>query len=163
MRFRAGIAATLIAAGLSGAASAQEAVLIVRHAEKQTDANEPEVPLSDAGKARAQRLASLLSDSGVTAIYATATERARKTAEPLARKLRIAVRTYAPKDALADRIRAEYPEGRVLIVGHSNTVPEILAAFGHEAQVKIASNEFDNLFLLIPKKEGPPAVLRLRY
>jgi broad specificity phosphatase PhoE len=163
MRSRAGIAATLIAASLWGAASAQEAVWIVRHAEKQTEANEPEVPLSEAGKVRAERLASLLSDSGVTAIYATATERARKTAEPLARKLSIAVRTYAPKDPLAARIRAEHPEGRVLVVGHSNTVPEILAAFGHEAEVKIASNEFDNLFLLIPKKEGPPTVLRLRY
>lgn len=137
--------------------------MIVRHAEKQTEANEPEVPLSEAGKARAERLASLLSDSGVTAIYATATERARKTAEPLARRLRIAVQTYAAKDAVAERIRTEHPEGRVLIVGHSNTVPELLTAFGHTAEVKIASNEFDNLFLLVPKKEGPPAVLRLRY
>lgn len=163
MRFRAGIAATLLAVGLSDAASAQEAVWIVRHAEKQTEANEPEVPLSEAGKARAERLASLLSESGVSAIYATATERARKTAEPLARKLGIPVRTYAPKDPLADRIRAEHPEGRVLVVGHSNTVPEILVAFGHQTDVKIASNEFDNLFLLIPRKERPPTVIRLRY
>jgi len=163
MSFRTWIASALLIAATAGAASAQLAVLIVRHAEKETPANEPEVPLSEAGNARAARLAALLSDAGITAIYATDTERARKTAEPLARARRLEIKTYEPRAPLAERLRGENPEGVVLVVGHSNTVPELLAALGYKEQVRIASGEFDNLFVLVPKNEGRPAVLRLRY
>jgi len=163
MRLRVGIAGALIAAGFCSVASAQHAVLIVRHAEKQTDANEPEVPLSEAGKARAKRLAVHLRDAGITAIYATDTVRARATAAPLAGILKLDIATYGPRESLRERLSVEQPAGVVLVVGHSNTVPELLAALGHKGGARIASDEFDNLFVLIPKKEGPPALLRLRY
>lgn len=163
MGLRKSIATALLVTATTGAASAQRAVVIVRHAEKQTEGNEPEVPLSEAGKARAERLAALLSDAGVTAIYATDTVRARKTAEPLAKALQIEIKIYASREPLAQRLRREHPAGVVLVVGHSNTVPELLAALGHPEEVRIASGEFDKVFLLVPDKERPPAVLRLRY
>src|SRR5207249_2581942 len=75
------------------------ATAAVRHAEKATEENEPGVPLSDAGRARAARLAGLLKNAGVTAVYATGTDRARQTAEPLARALKLDVRIYPPRDA----------------------------------------------------------------
>lgn len=163
MRLRIGIACALLAAGFCNVLSAQHAVLIVRHAEKQTDANEPEVPLSEAGKARAKRLAVHLRDAGITAIYATDTVRSRATAAPLAEVLKLDIATYGPRESLRERLQVEQPAGVVLVVGHSNTVPELLAALGHKGDVRIASAEFDNLFVLIPKKEGAPTLLRLRY
>ena len=70
---------------LAQPAAAQRAVFVVRHAEKQSESNEPGVPLSEAGRARANKLAALLKSAGVTAIYSTDFVRTLETAEPLAR------------------------------------------------------------------------------
>jgi broad specificity phosphatase PhoE len=165
------LAVAVFLVALTNAAFGQQAVVLVRHAEKATDANEPSVPLSEAGTARAARLAELLKSAGVTAVYATDTVRARKTAEPLAKAAGVDVRIYEPRDAagkpapqlLVERLRKEEPRGVVLVVGHSNTVPEVLAAFGYAAKVEIPSTQFDDLFVVVPKAEGPPSVLRLKY
>jgi hypothetical protein len=50
-----------------------------------------------------------------------------------------------------------------LLVGHSNTVLALLKALGHPVEIKIPETDFDNLFVLIPKGQDPPIVLRLRY
>jgi broad specificity phosphatase PhoE len=165
------LAATLLLLAVAGAAGAQQAILLVRHAEKATDSNEAAVPLSDAGAARAARLAEVLKSAGVTAVYATDTVRARKTAEPLAKAAGLQVRIYAPKDAdgkpapgiLVDRLEKEEPKGIVLVVGHSNTLPEILAALGYAAKVEIRSSQYDDLFVVTPKTEGAPSVVHLKY
>src|SRR5262249_59507473 len=75
---------------------AQKAVFVVRHAEKASDANEPSVSLSEAGTTRAQRLAAMLKDAGVSAIYSTDTVRTRKTAEPLAAATKREIQAYEP-------------------------------------------------------------------
>ena len=165
------IAATVLLFALADLARAQQTILLVRHAEKATDANEASVPLSEAGTARAARLAEMLRSAGVTAVYATDTVRARKTAEPLAKVAGLEVRIYAPKDAdgkstpriLLDRLKKEDPRGVVLVVGHSNTVPEILAALGYPEKVEIPANQFDDLFVVTPRADGPPSVVRLKY
>jgi len=127
--------------------------------------------LSDAGRARATRLAQMLAKAGVTAIYATETDRARQTAEPLARALKLEVRTYSPRDAagklsaqiLLDRLKRDDASGTVLVVGHQNTVPDLIAGLGHPGKVEIGDKDFDDLFVVVPKVVGPPAVLRLKY
>ncbi|MDQ5871790.1 MAG: histidine phosphatase family protein [Acidobacteriota bacterium] len=165
------LAVTMLIAGLADAAFGQTAILLVRHAEKATDANEPGVPLSAAGRARAERLAQLLGNAGISGIYATETDRARQTAEPLARARKLEIRAYAPRNAdgkpapqlLVDRLKKDAPAGTVLVIGHSNTVPEILAALGHAEKIDIPSTQFDDLFVVVPKATGPPTVLRLKY
>jgi phosphohistidine phosphatase SixA len=165
------LAVTLLLAGLADAAFGQTAILLVRHAEKATDANEPGVPLSAAGRARGERLAEILGRTGIVGIYVTETDRARQTAEPLARALKLEMRTYAPRDAdgkpapriLVDRLKKDAPSGMVLVVGHSNTVPEILAALGHPEKIEIPSTRFDDLFVVVPRDGAPPTVLRLKY
>lgn len=165
------MAATVLLLALANVARAQQAILLVRHAEKATDANEASVPLSEAGTARAARLAEMLRSAGVTGVYATDTVRARKTAEPLAKAAGLEVRIYAPKDAdgkpaprlLLDRLKKEEPRGVVLVVGHSNTVPEILAALGCPDKVEIAATQYDDLFVVTPRADGPPSVVRLKY
>jgi phosphohistidine phosphatase SixA len=161
----------VILAAVAAVASGQRAIIVVRHAEKALDANEPGVPLSEAGRARAARLAQMLAASSVTAIYATETERARQTAEPLARALKVDVRTYSPRDAagklapklLLDRLKKDDPSGIVLVVGHQNTVPDLLVALGHAEKLEIGDKQFDDLFVVMPKTGAAPTVLRLKY
>ena len=165
------LAVTLLLAAVADAALGQTAIFLVRHAEKATEANEPSVPLSVGGRARAEKLAAILRDSGIDAVYATDTVRARETAEPLAKARKVEIRTYAPRDAagksapqiVVDRMKKEAPSGRVLVVGHSNTLPEILAAFGYAEKVEIPTSQFDDLFVIVPREGGPPTVLRLKY
>jgi phosphohistidine phosphatase SixA len=162
---------TLVFVAAASVASGQDAIILVRHAEKATDANEASVPLSDAGRARATRLAQMLAHAGVTAIYVTETDRARQTAEPLAKALKLGERTYSPRDAagklsaqiLLDRLKKDGASGTVLVVGHQNTVPDLIAGLGNPAKVEIGDKEFDDLFVVVPKAAGPPAVLRLKY
>jgi 2,3-bisphosphoglycerate-dependent phosphoglycerate mutase len=149
----------------------QRAVFVVRHAEKASEANDASVPLSEAGTARAKRLAAILKDAGITAIYSTDTVRTRKTAEPLAAFARTDVRIYEATTAdgkvdvqpLAERLRKEHAKDAVLVVGHSNTIGPLLAALGCTEDVSIAGNEYDNLFIVVARGQGSPVLLRLRY
>jgi phosphohistidine phosphatase SixA len=162
---------TVVLIALAKVASGQPTIILVRHAEKATDANEPSVPLSEAGRARAARLAQLLAGAGVTAIYVTDTERARQTAEPLAKALKLEVRTYSPRDAagklapqlLLERLKKDEASETVLVVGHQNTVGSILEAVGYSGKVEIADKQFDDLFVVVPKPGAAPTVVRLKY
>jgi broad specificity phosphatase PhoE len=147
------------------AAEAQRAVILVRHAEKRYNSDEPAVPLSEQGDARAQALAGLLKDAGITAIYSTRTIRTMRTAAPLAKELGLKVTLADQRDPeeLLERIRKDQPNGVVLIVGHANTVPQLLRALGDTDDVGIPSSEYDNLFVVIPNGSGKTTVLRLRY
>jgi hypothetical protein len=51
----------------------------------------------------------------------------------------------------------------VLVVGHSNTVPALLVALHVDTAVAIADSDYDNLFIVVPQKEGRPVLLRLKY
>jgi phosphohistidine phosphatase SixA len=147
----------------SAQARAEKAVFVVRHAEKQSpESSAPEVPLSHGGTARAERLAAMLRDAGINAIYATETVRARETAAPLARAVGRPVQAYSAVPALADTLRAD-PSAVALVVGHSNTVPELLAALGVKQKVTVTDPEYDNLFVVIPQVSGDPVLLRLKY
>jgi phosphohistidine phosphatase SixA len=162
---------TLVLVAAATVASGQQTIILVRHAEKATDANEASVPLSEAGRARATRLAQMLAAAGVTAIYATETDRARQTAEPLAKAHKLEVRTYSPRDAagklspriLLDRLKRDDASGTVLVVGHQNTVPDLIAGLGHSGKIEIGDKDFDDLFVVVPKAVGPPTVIQLKY
>ena len=142
-------------------------VFVVRHAER-ADAGtsgasmmkaDPE--LSARGQARAKSLAGMLRDAGIRAIYTSERKRTQQTAAPLASSTGAKLNIVPADDvtALVGRIRSE--RGNVLVVGHSNTVPEILAALGDAESVQIGDNDFDNLFIVIPGT--PVRVVRLRY
>jgi broad specificity phosphatase PhoE len=162
----------VVAVLLAGrSAAAQRAVFVVRHAEKQSESNDAAVPLSEAGRARAARLAVLLKNAGVTAIYSTDFVRTLETAEPLARALKITVRKYSATGAdgkpdlrpLAARLKTEHARDIVLVVGHNNTVPPLLKALGCAEDITIAAGQYDDLFAVVPTAHGPPTLLHLSY
>ena len=66
-------------------------------------------------------------------------------------------------DALIAKIRAHGKDEVVLVVGHSNTVPEILKGLGHTVVVTVREEDFDNLFIVTMQTSGPPTVLNLKY
>jgi broad specificity phosphatase PhoE len=161
----------VILIALANVASGQQAIFLVRHAEKARESNEPSVPLSEAGRVRAAKLARMLASAGITAIYATETDRARQTAEPLARALKLDVKTYSPRDTsgkiapqlLLDRLKKEEASGVVLVVGHQNTVPDLLTALGSLRKIEIAEKQFDDLFVVVPRAGAAPTVVRIKY
>ena len=149
-------------------AAAAAAVFVVRHAEKQSEANDRDVPLSEAGRARAKRLAAMLKDAGIVAIYSTDTVRTRTTAEPLASASKIEPVLYdsSGPDAwktLADRILREHRGDNVLVVGHSNTIAPLVEALGCKDRVTVGAQEYDGLWIVVPAPTGGVAtLLRLR-
>lgn len=133
-------------------------VYLVRHAERAEDGtNDP--PISDAGEARARLIADMLRDAGVERVHSTDYERTRATAAPLARRLGLPVETYEGSDlaGLAERIRAS--GGRHLVVGHSNTTPDAVAALGGEPGSPIDEMEYDRLYVVTLTRDGASTVL----
>jgi phosphohistidine phosphatase SixA len=86
--------------------------------------------LTAQGQECARRLATMLEGQGVAAIYVSTTRRARETAAPFAAASGIATQDYPPADIAALAARARGEPGSVLIVGHSNTVPDIVEQLG---------------------------------
>lgn len=140
----------------AGGAGASTTFVLVRHAEKGTDdARDPS--LSEAGRARAARLAQLLADSPLSAAYATDYRRTRQTAQPAADGHGIVVTTYDAQVSAAEfaaRLRASHAAGTVLVVGHSNTIPQLAAALSGTAAVEMRDDEFDRLYRIKVGADG---------
>jgi broad specificity phosphatase PhoE len=148
-------------------ACAQQSVILVRHAEL-ADANGMDakaVPLSAAGQARASQLAKMVEKSGVAAVYATDFMRTQATAEPSAGLLKHQVIVASQNDAqeFVARLRKEHADQVVLVVGHSDTVPSLIKAFGVPEEVKIDKADFGNVFVVTPKSGSTASLLKLRY
>lgn len=154
------------------AAAADQVIFVVRHAERadggagatpgaMTAANDP--PLSAAGTARAKRLAGMLASADVKHIFTTEFQRTRDTGAPLAEKAGITSVVVSSRDSpsLLRQVRAA--NGNALIVGHSNTVPELLKQLGVTPDIAITDDEYDNLFVVVRPAAGPPSLIRLRY
>ena len=144
-------------------------VIVIRHAEKET-VSAPDPPLSAAGEARAALLARMFGETQgagrLDAIYISSALRNRMTAAPLASRLGI-VPIVAPTDdpkGLAHRIVRENSGKRVLVIGHLNTVPQIVAALSGRSDIPpIGEQEFGTLYVVTVPRIGHPNVLRLSY
>ena len=152
----------LLLLGVSGAsAAAQSTVFIVRHAEK-AEGSDSDPDLSQAGQRRAESLAHVLKDVGITAIYATEFKRTQETAAPLAKALGIKV-VQLPGKSTAELVRKlqELNGASALIVGHSNTIPLLIKSLGLDTPVVINDNDYD--FLFVVPLDQKPRLLRLRF
>ncbi|WP_407352278.1 histidine phosphatase family protein [Luteimonas sp. R10] len=127
--------------------SPRTAFLVVRHAEKVADGDDPVLDAS--GLRRAEALAELLAEEPVSAVYATPTRRARQTAQPIARRHGIEVRDYdpaQPPSALATVLHTRHAGATVVVVGHSNTVPGIVSALCACPVAPLAEQDYGDLF-----------------
>jgi broad specificity phosphatase PhoE len=140
-------------------------VILVRHAEKIVDPNNPDVDLSPAGQARAQEIVRIFGDAGINTIYATQYKRTQQTVKPLAEKLGLPVNQVNSKNTsdLVAQIRAQHSGQVIFIAGHNNTVPEIVAALGGPTFPVIPENEFDNLYIVTVYRTGKAKLVKLKY
>jgi broad specificity phosphatase PhoE len=127
---------------------------IVRHGEKAAPSGQmgPDVPLSPQGEARALALRERLKGSHIQYAYSTNYLRTKGTARPAAEAFGIGIQTYDPKDTgFVARVTAR-PKGNVLIVGHSNTVDDIVNSFmGENLLEDLPDSAYNNLFIITRK------------
>ena len=139
--------------------------VIVRHAEKSTD--DPQDPsLSETGKARAQSLARLLADTPLSAAYATGYRRTQQTAQPAADAHGVKITIYdakLPATTFAAQLRAAHAHGTVLVVGHSNTVPDIVAALSGQPVDAMSDDQYDLVYRVGTGPDDKTTLTRDRY
>jgi phosphohistidine phosphatase SixA len=157
-----GLAVAVLLAAVPYAA-AQQAVIVVRHAEKADQT--PDTALSVKGQARAQALADLLRAAGVTHVITTEYLRSRQTAAPLVKALGLSAEQVPARDlpALVARLHALDPASIVLVVGHSNTIPQMLTALGWPGTLILADGDYDDVFVLAPHPGQRASLVRLKY
>ena len=140
-------------------------VILVRHAEKNIEPENPNPALSPAGLERAQTLAHMLGGIGVTAIYATQYTRTQSTVAPLADRLGLKVNQTEARNVaeLVRQIRTNNVGGVVFAAGHNNSVPEIIAALGGGTFPTIPESDYDNMFIVTVQRFRKTRVLKLKY
>lgn len=141
-------------------------VIVVRHAEKVTDPAVSDPVLTEAGQERALRLAQLLGSQPLAAIYVSDTKRTQLTAAPLAARLARApiVRPGREVEGILADIGERYVGETILIVGHSNTVPQFVSRLSRgRVTPTLAEDEFDAIFVVTVTRFGPASVTTLRY
>ena len=146
-------------------ASAPMTFVVVRHAEKATD--DPENPsLSAIGQARAVALAERLRDAPLVAAYATEFRRTQQTAQPTADVHRLPVKAYyarGPANEIAAQWKQSHRGGTVLVVGHSNTVPDLVAALCGSETAPMDEREYDRLSIVRIGADGAATLDVQRY
>lgn len=160
------LGSTAFPAGRSAVDQPSLILILVRHAEKKIVPPENKDPdLSPAGTARAEELARMFGDTGITAIYATQYKRTQQTVKPLADKLGLQVTQVEAKETpeLVKQIRSRKAGEVIFIAGHNNSVPEIIAAFGGPKLPIIPETEFDNLYILIVQSDGSAKLIKMKY
>ena len=155
------LALSIVALVAAARPSAQEAIYIVRHAERADQSADS--ALSTEGVGRSYKLRDLLRDAGVTRIFTSPLRRTIDTAAPLAAALHVTSQALATDEALLEAIAGSGPRDRLLVVGHSNTIPALIRALHIADPVTLSDDDYDNLFIVVVEKEGRPVLLRLKY
>lgn len=139
--------------------------VVVRHAEKISD-TERDPDLSTTGLERARRLVETLAGEEVVAVYTTDYRRTRQTVQPVADASHVEANVYdarQPADAFAARLKATHRRGTVLVAGHSNTVPDIVAALCACRVEPMPETEYDRLSTIRIAADGSAKLKVARY
>ncbi len=141
-------------------ASAEPVIVIVRHAEKATNGgNDPD--LSPAGRARADALARILKDAGITAIFTSEFKRTQESAAPTATLTHVAPTVVTAKDTAGLVAKLHQLNGNALVVGHGDTISNIIKALGINSAINIPGADYSEL--LIVTLGDKPQLFRLHY
>jgi phosphohistidine phosphatase SixA len=152
----------ITAAALLSASQDSTVIFLVRHAEKTNEGQDPR--LSEAGKIRASYLASMLKDASIDYIHSSDYKRTRDTAAPVADLLGLQLQIYDPRalEKFASELRQS--PGRHLVVGHSNTTPQMAKLLGGDGGPEInEAGEYDRLYMLNISADGGVDTVLLRY
>ncbi|MFQ6005874.1 MAG: phosphoglycerate mutase family protein [Woeseia sp.] len=144
-------------------------IIFVRHAEKELNVGD-DPGLSEAGRRRVAELTRQLVDAdvvaGIDAIYATPFRRAQETAQPLSEALDLPINIYdaADRETVLETILKNHKGKIILVVGHSDTLPELIANLGASKKVPpIDEMEYDNIYIISIPWFGKTKTIRLRF
>lgn len=154
----------LLLAYLNLPALAQEQVttfILIRHAEKDLTQSTNDPDLSPEGKKRARKLAELLNETDVTAIYSTPYKRTRQTVEVLAAQKGLSILEYtANKEEEINVMLNAHAGGTIVVSGHSNTVPWFAnKLLGVEKYRPWEDGDYDNVWVISVVEKGKSAKL----
>jgi len=123
-------------------------IFVVRHAEREN--TEADSPLSAVGKARAERLAAMLADAGITRAFSTEFVRTKDTVAPLAGRLGITAVAVPGRDmnGLIATLQGLDPGTRAVVAGHSNTVNVIVGRLTGQQVPALAETDYDRLYVV---------------
>ena len=121
-----------------------DTVYLVRHAEKQDEGKDP--ALTACGQARAEALATSMAGIKFAAVYATPYQRTRQTAAPVAKQQQQDVTLYDPRqpELLVEQLNAQTLPA--LVVGHSNTVPQLVTRLTGIPMAPLTEQDYDLLY-----------------
>ena len=150
-------------------------VFLIRHAEREDEPRQ-DPPLKKEGVARSQELARLLGNAGIKTIYTSQFARTKQTAEPLATKLGLTVASISLKSnptnprLIAEESTTEVvnkilerPGENVLVIGHSNSIPDVIKMLGGDVVPTIDERKFDDLFVVTVYAKGKAKVTHMKY
>lgn len=150
-------------------------VFLVRHAEKEDEPRQ-DPPLKKEGVLRSQELARLLGNAGVKTIITSQFGRTKQTVEALAAKTGVTVTSISLKsnptnprliaeESTAEVVNKILERGgeSVLVVGHSNSVPDVIKMLGGDIVPTINERKFDDLFIVTVYAKGKARVAHLKY
>jgi phosphohistidine phosphatase SixA len=141
-------------------ASADPFVVIVRHAEKTADPGK-DPDLSAAGRDRAQALAEMLKESSIKAIFTSEFKRTQQTAAPTAKAIGVTPIVVPANDPGALISKLHELNGNALVIGHGNSIPELLKGLGIDEPIQIQESDYTGFFVVT--LGAKPKLLRLRY
>ena len=139
-------------------------VILIRHADKDIPQVGADPSLNGKGMARARELVHVLSAAGIQAVYTSQATRAKMTGKPFlqAHPALPIVRLGLAAD-LREHILAHHEGQTVLVVGHADTVPELIRQLGGPPLPLINDCVFDELFVLVRHSATESSLTNLKY
>ncbi len=135
----------LLAACVASPGEPGQVIYLLRHAEKASGSSDP--ALTEPGRLRAKRVAQRLATEDIQHVFSTDYRRTRQTADPIAAAVGLSTELYDPRqaDVLINQVQAQ--TGNVVIVGHSNTIPDLVRRLGGAAE-PMSEQEYQHLYRL---------------
>ena len=140
-------------------------VILVRHAEKNIEPDNPDPDLSADGFVRAEEIARVFSKAGINAILATHRKRTQQTVKPLSDTIGVPVTVLdaGKPEEVVQRVQTSLRGQTIFVAGHNNTVPRIVSDLSGEIYPQIPESEYDNLYIVTIYRFGKARVLKLKY
>ena len=131
----------------------------IRHAEKdRSDSTNKNPSLTIQGLERANKWALFFKDKNIAAVYSTNYKRTQQTALPIAKEQNLEIISYTAKELISEKFIANNKGKNIVIVGHSNTTPELVNnLLGEKKYEDIADSENNNVFIVTLNKNKTTA------
>lgn len=134
-------------------------IYVTRHGEKASDGKDPD--LTPEGQQRARHIASMVKDAGIKQVFSTTYKRTQQTAQATADKLGVPVQTYDPGKHAEFAQQLRKLRSNTLVVGHSNTVPDLVRQLGGDPGSDIPETEYNRLYHITVADDGTVATTLL--